>query len=222
MDVVYQRIGELQLESGNFQEAANYYIKLEDIARSKRQENDAWLGLLESYYKLSDYDNMRICARNIIDKSNLSADANNRAQLYLAKAAYAEGDYDLAIDELLTTVNISSDVYGAEAQYLLGLVFYRQEQYRQSLNTLFDFSEKYGSYDLWLGKAFLLIADNYVALEEYFQAEATVSSVIESSELPEIVEEAKIKLDSTKSLAQQALIEENIELDTTQSKGDNK
>ena len=123
IDVVYQRIGELQLESGNFQEAANYYIKLEDIARSKRQENDAWLGLLESYYKLSDYDNMRICARNIIDKSNLSVDANNRAQLYLAKAAYAEGDYDLAIDELLTTVNISSDVYGAEAQYLLGLVF---------------------------------------------------------------------------------------------------
>ena len=61
-----------------------------------------------------------------------------------------------------------------------------------------------------------------MALEEYFQAEATVSSVIESSELPEIVEEAKIKLDSTKSLAQQALIEENIELDTTQSKGDNK
>lgn len=222
MDVVYQRIGELQLKSGNFKEAANYYTKLEDIARSKRQENDAWLGLLESYYKLSDYDNMRRYARNIIDKSNLSADANNRAQLYLAKAAYAEGNYDLAIDELVTTVNISSDVYGAEAQYMLGLVFYKQWKYQQSLNTLFDFSEKYGSYDLWLGKSFLLIADNYVALEEYFQAEATVNSVIEYSELPEIVEEAKVKLDNIKSRAKLALIEENIGVDTTQGKGGEK
>lgn len=221
MDVVYQRIGELQLKEGNFQEAVNYYMKLEQIARSKRQENDAWLGLLEAYYKLSDYENMRIYARNIIDKSNLSADANNRAQLYLAKAAYAQGDFDLAIDELLTTVNISSDVYGAEAQYLLGFIFYQQEQYQQSLTTLFDFSEKYGSYDLWLGKSFLLIADNYVALEEYFQAEATVNSVIEYSELPEIVEEAQTKLSTIKAMSQQALREENIEVDTTQNKGGN-
>lgn len=221
MDVVYQRIGELQLKQGNFQEAANYYTKLEEIARSKRQENDAWLGLLESYYNLSAYDSMRVYARNILDKSNLSADANNRAQLYLAKAEVAEGDFDGAIDELLTTVNISSDIYGAEAQYLLGLIFYQQQQYQQSLNTLFDFNEKYGSYDLWLGKAFLLIADNYVAMKEYFQAEATVNSVIEYSELPEIVDEAKLKLENIKVLAQEALKQENIEVDTTQNKGGN-
>lgn len=221
MDVVYQRIGELQLDEGNFQEAVNYYTKLEDIARSKRQENDAWLGLLESYFKLSDFANMRIYARNILDKSNLSADANNRAQLYLAKAAYAEGDFDSAIDELLATVNISTDEYGAEALYLLGKVFHQQKQYQESLNTLFDFNEKYGNYDIWLGRAFLLIADNYVALEEYFQAEATVNSVIEYSVIPEIVDEAKLKLENIRTLAQESLKEENIAVDTTQNKGGN-
>jgi tetratricopeptide (TPR) repeat protein len=221
IDVVYQRIGELQLKAGDFQEAANYYTRLENIARSKRQENDAWLGLLESYFRLSTYDSMRVYARNIIDKANISADANNRAQLYLAKASIAEGDFDRATDELLTTINTSTDEYGAEAQYLLGKVFYQQKDYQQSLNTLFDFSEKYGSYDLWLGKSFLLIADNYVELEEYFQAEATVNSIIEYSELDEIVEEAKIKLDSIKIKSAEALKEENIAIDTTQNKGGN-
>ena len=219
IDVVYQRIGQLQLDAGDYQEAANYYAKLEGIARSKRQENDAWLGLLESYYRLSAYDKMRVYARNIIDKANISAGANNRAQLYLAKAAYAEGDFDTAIDELLTTVNTSSDVYGAEAQYLLGKIFYQQEQYQQSLNTLFDFNEKYGNYDRWLGKSFLLIADNYLALQEYFQAEATVNSIIEYSELEEIVSEAEIKLDGIRVQAAKSLMEENIEVDTVQKKG---
>lgn len=218
MDVVFQRIGQLQLDAGDYQEAANYYTKLEGIARSKRQENDAWVGLLESYFKLSEYDKMRIYARNILDKSNISADANNRAQLYLAKAAYLEGDFDAAIDELLTTINTSTDVYGAEAQYLLGKVFYQQEQYQQSLDALFDFSEKFGTYDLWLGKSFLLIADNYLALEEYFQAEATVNSIIEYSELEEIVREAELKLDSIQILSDKSLIEDNIEVDTTQQK----
>jgi len=222
MDVVFQRIGQIHLEDGEFQEAANYYAKLEGIARSKRQENDAWLGLLESYFRLSDYDNMRIYARNIIDKANISSDANNRAQLYLAKAAYAEGDFDAAIDELLTTINTSTDVYGAEAQYLLGKIFYQQEEYQQSLTTLFDFSEKYGSYDLWLGKSFLLIADNYMKLEEFFQAEATVNSIIEYSTLEEIVGEARVTLDSIKVQAAKVLTEENIEVDTTQNKGGNK
>lgn len=222
MDVVFQRIGELQLAVGDYQEAANYYAKLEGIARSKRQENDAWLGLLESYFRLSQFDKMRVYARNIIDKSNISADANNRAQLYLAKASYSEGNFDEAIDELLTTVNTSNDEYGAEAQYLLGKIFYQQEQYQQSLNTLFDFSEKYGNYDLWLGRSFLLIADNYLALKEYFQAEATVNSIIEYSEIDEIVSEAEIKLDSIRVLSDKALIEENIAVDTTQNKGGNK
>lgn len=165
---------------------------------------------------------MRVYARNIIDKANISADANNRAQLYLAKAAYAEGNLDLAIDELLTAVNTSTDEYGAEAQYLLGKIFFQQKQYEQSLNTLFDFNEKYGNYDLWLGKSFLLIADNYLALNEYFQAEATVNSIIEYSGVEEVVTEAKIKLDSIRVLADRSLIEDNIEVDTIQKKGGNR
>ncbi|WP_422353974.1 tetratricopeptide repeat protein [Roseivirga pacifica] len=219
MDVVFQRIGQLQLRKGDFTEAANYFTKLESISRSKRQENDAWAGLLEAYFKLSDFEKMRVYANNIIEKGNVSADATNKAQLYLAKASIAEGNFQAAIDELLTTVNTSTDVYGAEAQYLLGEIFYKQTQYQQSLNTLFDFNDKYSGYDQWLGKAFLLIADNYIALNELFQAKATVNSIIEYSEVEDVVTQAKAKLVEIERLEEMQKQQEVA--DTTQIKGGN-
>jgi hypothetical protein len=45
-----------------------------------------------------------------------------------------------------------------------------------------------------LGKSFILIADNYLAMGEDFQAKATYQSVIDNSPLDEIVDEAQLKL----------------------------
>lgn len=193
MDQVYERIGELQLQAGDFKEATNFYVKLEESSKNSRQENTAWLGLLEGYFKLAEYNRMRGYAKKIIDRGNVSPTASEKAQLYLGLAAYAEGDFDEAIDEFLTTVNTSTNEYGAQALYTLGQIFYQQKQYQQSLNTLFDITN-YSAYDNWVGKGFLLIADNYVALEELFQAKATVNSIIENSPVPSIVTEAQEKL----------------------------
>ena len=193
MDQVYERIGELQLQAGDYQEAANFYVKLEESKINDRQENTAWLGLLESYFKLAQYNRMRGYANKIIERGNVSPNASNKAQLYLGLSSYAEGDFDTAIDEFLSTINTAKDEYGAQAQYTLGLIFYQQQQYEQSLNYLFDINN-YPGYNDWIGKAFLLIADNYIAQEELFQAKATVNSIIENSPVPSVVQEARIKL----------------------------
>ena len=181
------------MRAGDFQEAANFYLKLEEANKNARQENTAWMGLLESHFKLAQYDRMRGYARKIIDRGNISPTASEKAQLYLGLAAYAEGNFDTAIDELLATVNTSKNEYGAQALYTLGLIFYQQQHFRQSLNTLFDITN-YSAYDEWAGKSFLLIADNYMAMEELFQAKATVNSIIENSPVPGVVAEAREKL----------------------------
>lgn len=193
LDVVYERIGELQLKAGDFQEAANFYTKLEEVKKNDRQENTAWAGLLESYFSLAKYGEMREYAKKIIERGNVSPTASNRSQLYLGLAAYAEGDFDTAIDEFLSTINTAKDQFGAQAQYTLGLIFYQQEQYQQSLNTLFDINN-FLDYDDWVGKSFLLIADNYIALKELFQAKETTKSIIENSPVAAVVTEAQAKL----------------------------
>lgn len=220
MDRVFERIGELQIKSGDFQEAANFYTQLEQVAKSKRQENDAWLGLLEAYFRLSNFAQMRVYANNIIEKGAVTQDASDKAHLYLGKAAYTEGNFDEAIDQFVTTINTAKNEFGAEAQFMIGRIFYQQKQYQQSLNTLFEMNENFSAFDNWLGKAFLLIADNYVALNELFQAKATVNSIIQYSPVKEIVDEAKIKLEAIIKLEGEIPTQEEVNADTT-GKGGN-
>jgi predicted negative regulator of RcsB-dependent stress response len=176
--------------------------------------------LLESYFRLSDFAKMRVYANNIIEKGAVTQDASDKAHLYLGKAAYTEGNFNEAIDQFLTTINTAKNEFGAEAQFMIGRIFYQQKQYQQSLNTLFEMNENFSAYDLWLGRAFLLIADNYVALNELFQAKATVNSIIQYSPVKEIVDEAKIKLETIIKLEGEIPTQEEVNADTT-GKGGN-
>ncbi len=194
-----QRIAELEQAKGSYQQAITYYKKLETLARNKREQFEAWSGLMTSYFELgmkgkAQMDSVEMYADLILKKGNVSARAENMALLYKGKAAYEIGDYEQATDQLLKTLNAAKDIYGAEAQYLLASIQYKQKKYAESIETLYDLNKNFSLYEYWLGRSFLLIADNYIALEENFQAKATLESLIENSPLSDIVKEAKQKL----------------------------
>jgi hypothetical protein len=73
---------------------------------------------------------------------------------------------------------------------------YNQGQYKPSLDALFRLSKEFPMDDDLRGKNFLLIADNYIGLKEYFQAKATLNSIIARSPNRNIVTEARKKLKS--------------------------
>ncbi|NJO01847.1 MAG: tetratricopeptide repeat protein [Bacteroidia bacterium] len=110
--------------------------------------------------------------------------------------AYRQQQFPTAIQVFQQVANNASDETGAEAQYLLAEIYYRQKKHQQSLETLFDLNKRYTNYEKWRGRSFLLIADNYIAMDEIFQARATLQSLIDKSPDPEVVSEARRKLAS--------------------------
>jgi TolA-binding protein len=149
---------------------------------------------MESFYLLSQYDSADTYARIIIERGAVNASAQNKASLYLGKTAFARGDYETAKDEFLNTLNAAQDEYGAEAKYMLGQIFYLQKEYKQAFETLTGLNNDFSGYDEWVGKSFLLIADNFAAQEDFFQAKATLQSLIENFPLQHVKDEAKAKL----------------------------
>ena len=64
--------------------------------------------------------------------------------------------------------------------------------YKASQNKCFDVINQVPSYDYWIGKSFLLLADNYIALKDTFQAKHTLQSLIDNFESdPSDAEEIK-------------------------------
>lgn len=191
---VVARMAELQFRQGQYENAVQSFHQLEKLATNKKEQYNAWSGLMESFYLLAQYDSADVYARTIVERGAVNASAHNKASLYLGKTAFARGDYETAKDEFLNTLNAAQDEYGAEAKYTLAQIQYLQKDYKQSYQTLEELNNNFSAYDEWVGKSFLLIADNFVAQEDFFNARATLTSLIENFPLQHVKDEAKRKL----------------------------
>ena len=204
------RVAMLFNETNENQKAKQYFRLLEKIASNRRMEFDAWSGLMEAYFKIGQYDSAIYFGDQILNKGAFSVNAQNRAQLYLGKAYLEKGDFDNAIDYFLNTVNTAKDAHGAEAQYHIASIYHDQGNYKRSNEALFNLNDTYGIYEEWIGKSFLLIAENFIAMDELFQAQATLNSVIEKSPVESITKLAKERLTEIEILDQKTYEEDTL------------
>ncbi|RYC66425.1 MULTISPECIES: tetratricopeptide repeat protein [Spirosoma] len=188
------RAAELETQQKNYPRAIRNYQLIISKADDKAAQVTAQLGLMDTYFAMPKPDSAAAIARDVVTGGNVVPGAQNRAQLMLGKVAFAKGDYKTAQTELDKTIALGKDVNGAEALYYLGDILYKQKKYKESIASLLKFNEQFGDFEYWKGKAFMLVADNNVALEETAQAKAVLNSIIENSSDQTIVAEAKQKL----------------------------
>ncbi|HEY0111153.1 MAG TPA: tetratricopeptide repeat protein, partial [Fibrella sp.] len=187
------RAAELERRQKNYSGAIKNYQYVLSRSNERTDQVTAQLGLMDTYYSYK-IDSAGVIARQIVSAGNVVPGAQNRAQLMLGKVALSKADYKGAATEFEKTIALAKDVSGAEANYLIGDALYRQKKYKESIATLLRFNEQFDGFEYWKGKAFILIADNNVALGELAQAKAVLTSIIENAAEAEIVAEAKTKL----------------------------
>lgn len=191
---VIARMAELEFKQGNYDNAARQFRRLASNATTKKEQSMAWTGLMESYFLLAQYDSTDVYARLILEKGKVNAGAENKASLYLGKSAMARGDFETAKDEFLNTLNSARDEYGAEAKYSLGEIFHNTKDYKSCYETLVSLNTDFAEYTEWVGKSYLLMADNYVSMGETFQARGTLKSLIGNFPLQSVKDQAREKL----------------------------
>ena len=191
---VVGRAAEIHFRQGNYSSAITYYHRLENLATNKAEQYNAWAGLMDSFFLLANYDSSDVYAQTILEKGAINAGGQNKASLFLGKSAFQRGDFETAKDEFINTLNTAQDEYGAEAKYMLAQIFHLQKEYKQSYETLLSLTEDFASYDEWVGKAYLLMADNFLAMDQVFQARATLQSLVDNFPLQPVKDSAAAKL----------------------------
>jgi tetratricopeptide (TPR) repeat protein len=88
----------------------------------------------------------------------------------------------------------TKNIFGAEAKYNMALIQYLKKDYKTSQKTIFELNDKFGAFEQWVVKGFVLLADSYVAQKDYFQAKATLQSILENYDGADIINVCKIKL----------------------------
>ncbi len=190
------RAAEIEYAAGNFKGAITNYRNLLVSASDKKDQQTALIALMESYYQTTKTDSTLYFAREVSNSSDVVLGAKSKATLYMGKIYMAKNDYPKAIESFNQTIALVKDDFGAEAQYLISQMLYNQKKYKESSEMIMakfrnEFSD---AADKIVGKAYILLSDNFVGLDNFFQARATLNSLIENIADKDIVAEAKTKL----------------------------
>lgn len=202
---VVARIAELEFKQGTFDKAVPAYQRLSKIASNKKEQNVAWNGLMESYFFLQQYDSAKSYAETILQSGGGNAGAINKASLYLGKIAKALGDFESAKDEFIATINAAQEEHGAEAKYLLGELFYLTKEHKQCYETLVSLNTDFANYPEWVGKSYLLLSDNFLAVGDPFNAKAVLKSLVDNFPIETIRRTAAEKLNALDQIEIQRL-----------------
>lgn len=132
-------------------------------------------------------------AEKVLENKQASASAKEDAQLIIARNLVKTNlDEALKYYEKLNQSekeNIKAEVLYYKAQNLAN-----KKAYTKSNDAIFELASQYGAEAEWTAKALLIMADNYRALEDPYQANYTLETIIETyPEMTDIVNQAKAK-----------------------------
>jgi tetratricopeptide (TPR) repeat protein len=189
------RSGNIEFSNKAFKNAITDYRTVVSSSSNKKEIVTGWQGLVDSYYQIGNQDSVQVFCREIINNGgNVVIGASIKAQLFIGKSLMQKGDLTKAEEEFRKTTLMAKDVNGAEANYFIGEIQYRQKKHDLSIKTLQIFANDYSEFAYWYEKAYMLIAENYISQEKYFQAKVTLKSVIENSDTPENKDKAQKRL----------------------------
>ncbi|WP_257656232.1 tetratricopeptide repeat protein, partial [Parapedobacter lycopersici] len=103
-----------------------------------------------------------------------------RAHLYTGHALLRAGNAAEGAKEMNLAALKSQTVVGAEAQYYVAQLQYEAKEYDKAIESAFDVINNRSSYDYWVARSFIVLADGYARKGDDLQAKSTLESVIEN------------------------------------------
>jgi TolA-binding protein len=189
------RTSDILFRKQNYKDALEAYVQLEQYATDPKNVLIARAGAMRSSFQMKDLPKAAEFAQKVLSSDRPGKELSDEAHYTIAQSYMQEKRYDDAFAEFKALSNSSKGEYGAEASYNVAYLLFLKNEYRQSEKAVFDFINSNGDYPYWITKALILLADNYVALKDNFQAKTTLKSVISDSDIPELIKVAQEKLD---------------------------
>lgn len=181
-------------ELQDYPKAEEYFTKLKELSAGGENRLEGMRGMLRSQYQQKKWAAAVSNAQELLKEKNTGVDDKVLAYMVTARAAQDKGQYSEAIQNFRSVVNINKASFGAEARYEIASCYYTLNDLKNADKAAFETINKSGSYDYWITKAYLLLGDIFLKEKDYFNAKATLQSVVDNSKITELKNEANDKL----------------------------
>jgi tetratricopeptide (TPR) repeat protein len=181
-------------ELKNYSKAETYYAQLNQITSSQEDKLEAMRGLLRSQYQQQKWADAAASGKDLVASKGSSSDDKSLANMAIAKSYQVGGQYDLALANFKTVVQLNKAALAAEARYEIANCWFALRKLTDAEKAAFETIKISGSYDFWVTKSYILLGDIYFEQKDYFNAKATFQSIVDNSINSELKTEAQGKL----------------------------
>jgi TolA-binding protein len=171
------------------------YEKLEDNAENPDNLHLAYLGQMRNNSRLGNHGIAIQQGQRLLASDKITPDIAAETHLAIGNSSLELQRFEMAKYSFEQTLKLARGEMAAEALYGLAMTAYRLKDYKASEKHIFTLSGDYASYDYWVAKSFILLADVYLATGNEFQARQTLQSIIDNYEGEDLRQLARQKLE---------------------------
>ena len=193
----------IAFEAKDYAGAAEYFKMLRSGARQNSVIESALSGLMKcSFYsnKIADAANY---ADTLLTLPDISAENISSALLVKANAFVSAKKLPEALFIFKQLSGNKNGEVAAESHYHIAEIYYFQDSLQAAESAANETIRQSGGYDFWIVKSYILIADVFTKEKDFFNARATLESVIKHTKITELKDDAERKLQVVDQLEKQ-------------------
>lgn len=187
---------QLNYRNKNYEKAKTQFHRLIQVAEIPENVKVAKIGYMRSLYSLKEYEKTIQSVADVLSVAKSKEELIREARYKRAKSYLALANSNAAMADLKVLATETQSEEGAEAKYLLAMVYFEQNKYDLAEKEINQFIEMNTPHQYWLAESFLLLSDVFLKKEDAFQARYTLQSIVDNYGVKEdgIVERAQSKL----------------------------
>ena len=193
------RLSQFYLESKSWNKAIPILERLEEEANYPQNIVFAHSNLMKANYQLENYDAAVSYAEKVLRSSKIDNKIKSDAHIIIARSAIKTSDEAKAKSAYANVERVATGETAAEALYYNAYFKNKEGNHKASNTSVQKLAKDFSGYKYYSAKGLVLMAKNYYALNDAFQATYILESVIQNfPEFDDVVSEAKAELSKIK------------------------
>lgn len=194
------RVCEIYIGNKDYTTAISYLEQLEVKAEIQQNITFAQSNLMKGYYEQRNYSNTISYAEKVLATPKIDDRIRSDAHIMIARSAIKTNNEQRAESAYAQVLKIASGELAAEALYYDAYFKNKARNYESSNVAVQKLAKDYSGYKEWGGKGLVVMAKNFNALGDAYQATYILESVIANfSQYPDLVSEARQELTTIKA-----------------------
>ena len=194
------RLTQIILEAKYWNEAIPYLQRLESEADLPQNVVFAQSNLMKAYFETDNSNKTIEYAEKVLQNNNIDNKVRSDAYVFMARTAIKINDEDKARSAYAEVEKIATGSLAAEALYYKAYFKNKDGLYQASNTKVQKLAKDYSGYKYYGAKGLILMANNFYALDDAYQATYILESVLKNFvEFEDVVSEARTELNRIKT-----------------------